>query len=40
MHLRNGILTLSATDLARHLGCTYLTQLNRQAAEGNLEKPV
>ena len=39
MHLRDGTLTLSATDLARHLGCEYLTQLNRQAAEGKLTKP-
>lgn len=39
-HLRDRTLTLSATDLARHLGCEYLTRLNRQAAEGNLKKPV
>ena len=40
MHLYDGTLTLSATDLARHLGCEYLTWLNRQAAEGTLTKPT
>ena len=40
MHLHAGTLTLSATDLARHLGCEYLTWLNRQAAEGILTKPT
>jgi uncharacterized protein len=32
-----GQLVLSATDIARHLGCRYLTQLDRAAAEGRLE---
>ena len=40
MHLHNDTLTLSATDLARHLGCEYLTWLNRQAAEGTLTRPT
>ena len=40
MHLRNSTLTLSAIDLARHLGCEYLTWLNRQAAEGTLTRPT
>ena len=30
---------LSATDLANHLACQYLTDLNRKVAEGQLEKP-
>jgi hypothetical protein len=32
MRLRDGQLILSATDIARHLGCRYLTQLDRAAA--------
>lgn len=33
-------LMLSATDLARHLGCPHLTQLDRAAAEGRAEVPM
>ncbi len=32
-------LHLSATDLANHLGCPHLSQLDRAAAEGRLHKP-
>lgn len=30
---------LSATDLANHLACRHLTELNRKLANGELEKP-
>jgi uncharacterized protein len=30
---------LTATDLANHLGCKHLTQLNRLVAEGKIRKP-
>lgn len=33
-------LSLSATDLAQHLVCPHLTQLQRAAAEGRLEAPI
>ncbi|MEZ4654964.1 MAG: TM0106 family RecB-like putative nuclease [Candidatus Eisenbacteria bacterium] len=33
MHLRNGRLRLSATDLARFLACPHLTELDRAVAE-------
>ena len=31
---------LSATDLANHLACRHLTELNRLAAIGEVEKPI
>ncbi len=31
---------LSASDLAAHLGCRHLTQLDRQVAEGRIKAPV
>lgn len=39
MQARNGRLFLSATDLAAHLSCKHLTQLNRDVAEGRREAP-
>src|SRR5688572_10255813 len=30
---------LTATDLANHLGCKHLTQLNRSVALGEIKKP-
>ncbi len=40
MNLNSNGLRLSATDLAQHLGCPHLTQLDRAAAEGRLEAPL
>jgi len=40
MRLDSNGLSLSATDLAQHLVCPHLTQLNRAAAEGRLEAPI
>ena len=40
MKLSDGRLALSATDLANHLGCRHLTQLDRAAAEGRCAAPV
>jgi len=39
MHLEEGLLRLSATDLGKHLGCSHLTQLDRSVAEGVLPAP-
>lgn len=39
MRLLDQRLQLSATDLANHLGCPHLSQLNRAAAEGRARKP-
>ncbi len=36
---RKGILHFSATDLAGHLSCNYLTQLDAEVARGTREKP-
>ncbi len=35
-----GKLTLSPTDLANHLACSHLTQLNRQAVYKEIAKPT
>ena len=40
MKLESTGLRLSATDLAQHLGCPHLTQLDRAAAEGRLDSPI
>ena len=40
MRLVDAMLRLSATDLANHLGCIHVSQLNRGLAEGRLRKPV
>lgn len=40
MRLESTGIRLSATDLAQHLGCPHLTQLDRAAAEGRLDAPV
>src|SRR5690606_38997630 len=40
MQLVDRILRLSATDLANHLGCAYLSQRSRAAAEGRAVRPV
>ena len=40
MKLEASALRLSATDLAAHLGCRHLTELDRLAAEGRLRPPV
>ena len=39
MRNRKGILHFSATDLAGHLSCNYLTQLDTEVARGTREKP-
>ena len=39
MRLRDGLVRLSASDLANHLGCQYLTWLNLLVATGELEAP-
>ena len=36
MYTSDGSLRLSATDLAKHLGCRHLTELDRQVALGTL----
>ena len=40
MRVQDGLLRPSATDLANHLGCRHLTELNRAAAEGRAEPPA
>jgi uncharacterized protein len=40
MRFVDELLRLSATDLANHLGCVHLTQLNRLAAQGLAHRPV
>lgn len=39
MNFTNNIFQLSATDLSNHLSCRHLTELNRKAAKGEIEKP-
>ncbi len=39
MRLLSEQLSLSASDLANHLGCRYLTALDKQVAHGELEPP-
>ena len=39
MHVSDSRLTLSATDLANHLGCRHLTQLDLRRARGELDRP-
>ena len=39
MRHANGQLSFSATDLSRHVGCSYLTSLRRAVAFGELEPP-
>jgi predicted RecB family nuclease len=39
MKLLSDSIQLSATDLANHLGCQHLTELNRQVALGKRNKP-
>ncbi len=39
MQRSNGLITLSATDLAGHLACRFLTSLDLAAANGVLERP-
>lgn len=39
MKFEHGALRFSATDLANHLSCPHLTQLELQAARGELAKP-
>lgn len=40
LNLSCGRLLLSATDLANHLGCRHLTQLERAVAEGRCVAPI
>lgn len=40
MHLREGRLVLSPTDLATHLGCVHATVLNLQVARGLRPRPA
>jgi len=39
MRLRQGTVTLSATDLANHLSCRHLTTLNLRLARGEITEP-
>src|SRR4029453_5597200 len=39
MKLEGRKITLSATDLARHLACRHLTTLDLRAARGEIERP-
>src|SRR5262245_29048760 len=39
MKLEGSKITLSATDLARHLACRHLTTLDLRAARGEIERP-
>jgi uncharacterized protein len=39
MRLVDELLRLSATDLANHLGCIHLSELNRAAAQGRVRRP-
>jgi uncharacterized protein len=39
MKLREGAVTLSATDLANHLSCRHLTSLDLRLAKGEIEEP-
>lgn len=39
MHRTGNTLTLAPTDLAKHLACAHLTQLDRAVAEGRLALP-
>jgi uncharacterized protein len=39
MRLVDELLRLSATDLANHLGCIHLSELNRAAAQGLVARP-
>jgi len=39
MRVRDGVSTLSATDLANHLSCRHLTDLNYRLAKGELKEP-
>ena len=39
MHVSHSRLMLSATDLANHLSCRHLTQLDLRRANGDLAKP-
>jgi uncharacterized protein len=39
MESKNGNTILSASDLANHLACAHLTQLNRRAFIGEIDKP-
>ncbi len=40
MKFTNTKFTLSATDLANHLSCKHLTQLNRALAKGKIAPPA
>jgi predicted RecB family nuclease len=40
MRLVDELIRLSATDLANHLGCVHLSELNRAVAEGRAERPT
>jgi predicted RecB family nuclease len=40
MHIEGDVIRLSATDIANHLACRHLTQLDRAVAEGRLDAPA
>lgn len=40
MRIRQGAVTLSATDLANHLSCRHLTTLDHRLAKGELTEPA
>ena len=40
MHIEGEVIRLSATDIANHLACRHLTQLDRAVAEGRISAPA
>jgi len=40
MHIVDELLRLSATDLANHLGCVHLSNLNLAVAQGRARRPA
>lgn len=40
MRVRNGRITFSATDVANHLSCAYLTKLDLRLARGEIAEPA
>src|SRR5260221_1620449 len=40
MHFDGELLRFSASDLAKHLACKHLTELDRAVAEGRIEAPA
>ncbi len=40
MKIRNATLIFSPSDLSNHINCNHLTKLNKQAAFGDIKKPI